>query len=93
MAGTFELNMAELIDISNAVNEQVCKPLAEATAERARADAATFTESGDYAASIDVWSEPRTGVNDWARTCVGAKVPYGMQVESRHGVLAKALGQ
>ncbi|MCH9834277.1 hypothetical protein K0U83_01370 [bacterium] len=93
MAGTFELNMAELIDISNSVNEQVCKPLAEATAERARADAATFAVSGDYAASIGVWVEPRTGIKSWARSVVGARIGYGMQVESRHGTLAKALGQ
>ena len=90
MARDFELNMAELIDISNAVNEAVCKPLAEQVAAKARASAPV--DSGAYRDSIHVVSDGRTGTKDWAHTYVVATDKKAGIIESRTGNLAKALG-
>jgi len=86
------INLAELIEISNAVNEQACRPIAEQIADEARALAESFSVSHDYQNSIHVEVDPRTGEDDWARSRVVATAPYSMQVESRHGVLARAMG-
>lgn len=86
----FRLNMAELVAISNQVNDTTCKLIGAKVAARARGLAASIRDSGDYADSITVTSEPRAGVEDWAHTRVGATVPYAAKVESRHGILAKA---
>lgn len=88
----FQLNMATLIEIANEVNERTCRPMAEATADRARAAAAEFAESGEYRDSIFVEVQPRTSVKGWARTIVGSSAPYAGRVESRHGTLSRALG-
>lgn len=92
MAADFRLNMAELIAISNAVNESECADVAEGIAARARSLAQSINVSGDYAASIHVESEPRSGVGDWAHQRVVADVPYAGKVESRHGILGRAAG-
>lgn len=85
----FEWNMAELVRIANVANEQLCKPLAEKVAERARGRAPVAT--GDYKASIGVETEPRSGVDDWAHSYVVATDDKAMLVESRTGNLARAL--
>lgn len=95
MAADFRLNMATLIEIANEVNERTCRPMAEATADRARAAAAEFAESGEYRDSIFVEVQPRSAVagnHSWARTIVGSSAPYAGRVESRHGTLSRALG-
>ena len=83
------VNLAGLVDISNQVNESVCKPIAEKVAERARASAPV--ESGAYRDSIHVLSDARTGVDDWAHTRVVATDSKALFVESRTGNLARAL--
>ncbi len=88
----FKLNMNELIDIANRVNDEVCRPLGEEVADRARSLAEGIKVSGSYGESIGVFTDPRTGVEDWAHTRVGATVPYAAKVESRHGILGKAAG-
>lgn len=85
-----QLNMAELIDISNLVNTEVCKPMAEDIAAKARDLAGGITESGGYRDSIHVEIDPRTAVNDFAHSRVVADVPYAVRVESRHGILGRA---
>ena len=86
----FELNMSTLIALSNEVNEQVCKPLAEDVAARARAAAPVKT--GAYRDTIHVVSDPRSGRADWAHTYVVVGDKKGWIIESRMGVLARALG-
>ena len=86
----FKLNMSALIALSNEVNEQVCRPMAEAVAARARA--AAPVETGAYRDSIHVVSDPRTGRGDWAHTYVVADDRKAWVVESRTGILARALG-
>ena len=92
MAADFKLNMAELVNISNAVNAAVCAPLAENIAGKARSLAAAVSVSGDYAASIHVEKDVRSGIDDWAHCRVVASVPYAGKVESRHGILGRAAG-
>ena len=88
--GKVRLNMAELIDISNEVNRQVCKPIADDIAGKARALAEGVTVGGGYRDSIHVEVDPRTGADDFAHSRVVADVPYAVRVESRHGILGKA---
>lgn len=93
MATDFRINMAELIAISNAVNEAVCKPIADDMAEEARSLAGAISDSGDYQASIhSEIRDDRDGVSDWAHCRVVADVPYAGKVESRHGILGRAAG-
>jgi hypothetical protein len=86
-------NESEFVAISNAVLDAVVAPAAEAMAERARSIADTFAQSGTYRDSIEVVVDRRPGVDGWGRAIVTTRVGYGMQVEARHGVLAKAAGQ
>lgn len=58
---------------------------ARLVAAKARASAPRVT--GRYADSIEV----RTTVTDRARVSVVSTVHYGLQVEARHGTLARAL--
>jgi hypothetical protein len=90
--GPIDLNMAELIEISNEVNEKVCKPIAEQTLEEARALAEEFTVTGGYRDTLRVETDTRTGVDDWAHSRVVSGVRYGHIVEAKHGTLARALG-
>jgi hypothetical protein len=83
-------NMAELIDISNEVNEAVCKPMGEKVL--AAAKAAAPVDSGNYHDTLRLEVHPRTGANDWARVQVVSGSKHGMKVESRHGTLGRALG-
>ena len=92
MADDFKLNMGELIGIANSVNGSVCKPIADEIAAEARSLAASISISGDYAASIHVETDTRTGVDDWAHQRVVADSPYAGKVESRHGILGRAAG-
>lgn len=85
-------NTAELVAISNAVLDAEVIPAAERMADRARGIADSFAVSGDYRDSIAVVADRRPTVDGWGRAVVTARVGYGMQVESRHGVLAKAAG-
>jgi len=88
-------NEDEFIEISNRVNEQVCKPIAEAVADEARALADEFSDSGAYRDSIHVEVQSREaykGNHSWARSKVVADVDHALKVESKHGTLAKALG-
>jgi hypothetical protein len=78
------------VQISNGVNEQVCKPIAEKVAERARALAPVDT--GAYRDSIHVETDVRTDASDWAHSRVVADDPKAMAIESRMGILARALG-
>lgn len=93
MAGDFTLNVQGMIDLTNEVNEQVCKSLAEHVADRARSLAEEFTITGDYRDSIHVVTDPRDSWTDWAHSRVVADSDHALQVESRHGTLAKALGE
>ena len=84
------VNLAELIDISNEVNESVCKPIGAKVL--AAAKAAAPAESGNYRDTLRLEVDKRTGSNDWAHVRVVSGAKYGMQVESKHGTLARALG-
>lgn len=84
-----ELKFAGLIEISNQVNRAVVEPLARSVAARAISSAPRV--SGDYADSIDVEVDPRTGVNDFAHCRVVARSAHAMIVEARTGNLARAL--
>lgn len=92
MGADFKLNMAELVAIANATNEQVCKPLAEAIASRARDLAEGISVTGAYRDSITVDGDARDGIDDWAHSRVITNSPYAMRVESRHGILGRAAG-
>lgn len=85
----FEWNMAELVRIANVANEQICKPLAEKVADRARSGAPF--ETGAYQSSIGIRTDERSGVDDWAHTYVVATDAKAFWVESRTGNLARAL--
>lgn len=88
----FKLNMGELVEIANAVNRAVCKPMAEEIAERARSLAEGISVSGTYRDGIIVDGDARDGIEDWAHSRVLATAPYSAKVESRHGILGKAAG-
>lgn len=90
--GPVDLNMTGLVEISNAVNEKVCKPIAEQTLEEARALAEEFTRTGGYRNTLRVVTDARTGPDDWAHSRVVSGVWYGHLVEAKHGTLARALG-
>lgn len=92
MAADFKLNMPELVNIANAVNESVCKPLAEQTADRARSLAEAITVSGTYRDGIIVDGDARDGITDWAHSRVLATAAHSGKVESRHGILGRAAG-
>ena len=95
MSGDFKItrfNMAEFIEISNTDNEQVCKPLGEKVLAAAKSDADGFADSGNYRDTLRLEVHPRTSEKNWARTQVISGAKYGLQVESRHGTLARALG-
>lgn len=89
MAGEMTLKFPGLIEIANQVNQQVCRPLGEAIAERARSG--VHRVSGDYADGIHVETDPRTSERDFAHTYVVASAPHSMVVEARTGNLARAL--
>lgn len=86
------LNIAELEAISNAVNEKVCKPIGEEVLAEARARADEFAVTGNYRDTLRLETDRREGEGDWAHTRVVSGAHYGMQVESRHGTLARSLG-
>lgn len=86
----FQWNMAGLIDLSNDVLEADCIPLAEKVADAARDNAPEAT--GDYKKSIHVESRKRTSEDDWARAQVVADDDKAAIIESRRGVLGRALG-
>lgn len=85
----FRLNFPGLIEIANEVNDTVCKQIAEQAAARARASAPRDT--GDYAGSIHVESDPRTGKDDFAHQYVVADDWKANIIEARTGTLARAL--
>lgn len=75
------LNVAELIRISNAVNREVCAPLAEKVASAAR-------DAHPWAAKmVHTVSDVRSSVTDFAHQWV--TVPTVL--ESRTGVLARTM--
>lgn len=84
------LNIPGLIAIANEVNEAVCKPIADDVAARAKASAKRDT--GDYAESIHVETDPRTGAADFAHQRVVASNWKASILEARNGTLSKALG-
>ncbi len=87
-----KLNMPGLIAISNEVNGTVCRELAEKAKAAMESDARTFAVSGDYAESFEITSDQRTGADDFAHTYVYSTSPYALQVEARHGTMARGLG-
>lgn len=91
MADQITLNMAGLVAISNAANEGLCRELAEKAKSAMEASAASFAQSGDYAASFSIDSEPRTGTDDFAHTYVRNTAPYALKVEAKHGTMARGL--
>ena len=80
----------EFIAISNAALDAVVEPAAQEMAARAQSLADESAVSGTYRDSIAVVVDRRTSGEGFGRAIVTARVPYGMQVESRHGTLAKA---
>jgi len=98
MSGEFKIthfNDDEFIAIANLVNEQVCKPMGEAVLAKAKGLADEFADSGEYRDTLRLETDKREvfkGNRAWARTQVVSGAKYGMQVESRHGTLARALG-
>lgn len=90
--GAVSLKMPELIEVSNLVNEKVCKPIGEETLAEAQALAEEFAVTGNYKNTLRLETDVRTGADDWAHTRVVSGAAYGMQVEARHGTLARALG-
>lgn len=91
--GPIKVNMAELVEISNEVNEKVCKPIGEETLAEARSLADGFAVTGNYRDTLRLETDARDGVGDWAHTRVVSGAVYGMQVEATHGTLARALGE
>ena len=83
----------EFIEISKAALDAVVIPAAEQMAERVRTLAEGFAVSGATAGSIAVVVDRRTTGKNYARAIVTDLTPYGMQVEARHGTLAKAAGE
>ncbi|PFG16278.1 hypothetical protein ATK74_0812 [Propionicimonas paludicola] len=90
--GPVNLNMAELVEISNLVNREVCNPIGEQVLARAQADADGFAQSGNYRDTLRLEPDVRDGVEDWAHTRVVSGARYGHIVEAKHGTLARALG-
>ena len=89
----FEVRMDELIEISNEVNNSTCAEVAAAVVSAAKGLAEPISVSHAYQQSIQVLPpDPRTGIGDWAHQRVGATAPHAARVESRHGILARALG-
>lgn len=86
----FEWNMAGLIELSNDVLEADCIPLANEIESAAVASAPEDT--GEYKGSIHVEVDRRTSEDDWARAKVAADDPKAAIIESRRGVLGRALG-
>lgn len=78
-----KLNMSTLVAISNAANTEVCVPIGQAVAERARAAGV---------GSVTVTTEAREGVKDWAHTYVSTDEDGALVKEARTGRLARALG-
>lgn len=85
------LDYTGLAAVSNEVNESVCKPIAERVAQRARDTAPRVTE--DYANSIHVETDLRTGREDWAHSYVVSDDWKALIIEARTGNLTKALGE
>ncbi len=79
--------MAEFVAISNAVNEGVCKPLAQKVAGAVSDE--KFPGLSKY---IHVTTDPRSGLRDWAHSRVVNAHPKAMSMEARRGVMARALG-
>lgn len=83
----------EFIEISNAALDAVVIPAAEQMAERVRSLADEFAVTGTYRDSVAVVVDRRPDQDSFARAIVTPRVAYGMQVEARHGTLAKAAGE
>lgn len=87
----FEWNMAGLVELSNEVLDEACIPISEKIADAAR-EFAPVGATGNYKASIHTEVDRRTGEADWARAKVVADDPKAAILESRQGVLGRALG-
>lgn len=88
MADAIRWNMRTLVEIANAVNVAECIPAAERVAAAAR-----DPHHPELAAFIHVETDPRSSTRDWAHARVVNGHPHAMAIESKHGVLARALGQ
>lgn len=82
--------MKEFVAIANAVNEEVCVPIAERVA--ASVKASTPEGHPDMPAFVHVAVDPRSGLRDWAHATVINAYPGAMTLESRHGLMKRALG-
>ena len=88
MAVQFKLNMATLVEIANAANAKICVPAANKVAAAARSP-----HHPELAEFIHVKVDPRSGAGDWAHARVVNGHPHALKIESKHGVLARALGE
>lgn len=88
MADAIRWNMSTFVKIANEVNVAVCIPAAERVAAATRDP--HHPELADF---IHIKTDPRAGVRDWAHARVVNGHPHAMALESKHGVLARALGQ
>lgn len=80
-------NMGEFVRIANAVNAELCAPAAAKVAAAARDD-----HHPEYGPFVHTTTDPRSGLGDWAHTRVVSAHPHAMTIESKHGVLGRALG-
>lgn len=84
---TIKWRMAEFVAIANQVNTAVCIPLAEGVAAHVTAEG-----HPDMPKFVHVGVDPRSGMRDWAHASVVNAYPGAMTLESRLGLMAKALG-
>lgn len=87
MTVKLKLDMATLVEIANKANSAICVPAANKVAAAARSP-----HHPELAEFIHVKVDPRSGVGDWAHARVVNGHPHAMKIESKHGVLARALG-
>lgn len=87
---TIKFNMAEFIAIANQVNTEICVPLAEGVAATVRASAPEGHP--DMAKFVHVGIDPRSGLRDWAHATVVNAYPGALKLESRLGLMTKAMG-
>lgn len=81
-------NMGTFVAIGNQVNAEICGPLGDKVAAAASSALAEHHPELD---AIHIFTDTR-GEKDWAHTMVINGHPHAMAIESKHGVLARALG-
>ena len=87
---TMKWRMREFVAIANQVNAAICVPIAERVAADVRASAPEGHP--DMAKFVHVDTDPRSGLRDWAHASVFNNYPGAMTLESRHGLMGRALG-